>query len=136
MVLCLFRNDDGVVCSLHATWTEWKGYRFHLEAYGDRGMARAYYAQMQFTKIIVGRPGGPPRKTANYYPGAIVREKLKGWQSITIAALQEEMDDFAAPKLKFFPDEESAAEVSLTEAEGRRDVFSSRRWLRPSGYSH
>jgi len=46
------------------------------------------------------------------------------------------MDDFAAPKLKFFPDEESAAEVSLTEAEGRRDVFSSRRWLRPSGYSH
>jgi predicted dehydrogenase len=92
----LFRNDDGVVCSLHASWTEWKGYRFHVEAYGDQGMARAYYAPMQFMKIIVGKPGGPPKKSTNYYPEAIIREKLKGWQTTTIAALQEEMDDFAA----------------------------------------
>jgi predicted dehydrogenase len=91
----LFRNDDGVVCSLHASWTEWKGYRFHVEAYGNRGMARAYYAPMQFMKIIVGKPGGPPKKTTRYYPEAIFREKLKGWQTTTIAALQEEMDDFA-----------------------------------------
>ena len=85
-----------MVCSLHATWTEWRGYRFHVEAYGDQGMARAYYAPMQFMKIIVGEPGGPPKKTTDYYLEAIFREKLKGWETTTIAALQEEMEEFAA----------------------------------------
>ena len=64
----LFRNDDGVVCSLHATWTEWKGYRFHLEVYGDQGMARAYYAPMQFTKIIVGNARRPAEKNHQLLP--------------------------------------------------------------------
>ena len=92
----LFRNDDQVVCSLHATWTEWKGYRFHVEAYGEKGMARAYYAPMQFMKILMDKPGGVPRKQTNYFPEAIIREKLQGWQTTTIQALMEEMDEFAA----------------------------------------
>lgn len=91
----LFRNDAGVVCSLHACWTEWKGYRFHVEAYGTKGMARAYYAPMQATIIRMDKPGGAPRTQRLLYPEAIIREKLKGWQTTTIQALMEEMDEFA-----------------------------------------
>ncbi len=36
----ILRNGDGAVATLQASWTEWKGYGFFIEAYGDRGMAR------------------------------------------------------------------------------------------------
>lgn len=92
----LFRNDQGVVCSLHASWTEWKGYRFHVEAYGERGMARAYYAPMSATIIRLDKPGGTPRVQNLRYPELIIREKLQGWQTTTMQALMEEMDEFSA----------------------------------------
>ena len=56
--MALLRNEDGVVASIEASWDEWKGYRFHVEAYGDRGMARAYYAPMMATVVRMDRPGG------------------------------------------------------------------------------
>jgi predicted dehydrogenase len=92
----LFRNADGVVGSHHASWSEWKGYRFHIEAYGERGMARAYYAPMMATIIRLDRPGGARRVERRFYPEAIVREKLKGWQSTVIQTFLEEFSDFAA----------------------------------------
>lgn len=94
--MALFRSDKGVVCSLHASWTEWKGYRFHIEAFGDRGMARAYYAPLMSTVITMDKPGGKRTIKRDLYPGNIVREKLKGWQTTTVAALAEELEDFVA----------------------------------------
>ncbi|MDZ4760258.1 MAG: Gfo/Idh/MocA family oxidoreductase, partial [Alphaproteobacteria bacterium] len=94
--MALFRSDTGVVCSLHASWTEWKGYRFHVEAFGDRGMARAYYAPQMATVITMDKPGGQRTIKRHFYPANIVREKLKGWQTTTVAALAEELDDFVA----------------------------------------
>ncbi|MGH7018946.1 MAG: Gfo/Idh/MocA family protein [Brevundimonas sp.] len=90
----LMRSDAGVVGSLHASWSEWKGYRFHIEAYGDRGMARAYYAPMMSTVIQMDQPGGKGRTERNFYPGAIVRERLSGWQSTVIRTFVEEFADF------------------------------------------
>lgn len=92
--MALFRSDAGVACTLHASWTEWKGYRFHVEAYGDKGMARAYYAPLMATVITMDKPGGARQVKRHLYPANIVREKLKGWQSTTIQALAEELDDF------------------------------------------
>ncbi len=94
--MALFRSDKGVVCSLHASWTEWKGYRFHIEAFGDRGMARAYYAPLMSMVITMDKPGGERTIKRNFYPGNIIREKLRGWQTTTIAALAEELEDFVA----------------------------------------
>lgn len=91
----LLRSDAGVVGSLHASWSEWKGYRFHIEAYGDRGMARAYYAPMMSTVIQLDQPGGKGRTERNFYPAAIVRERLSGWQSTVIRTFVEEFADFA-----------------------------------------
>lgn len=94
--MALFRNDEGVACSLHASWTEWKGYRFHIEAYGDKGMARAYYAPLMATIITMDKPGGERTIKRHFYPANIVKEKLQGWQSTTIQALSEELVDFMA----------------------------------------
>jgi len=44
--VAIFKSDAGVPAFYQATWAEWKGYRFYIEAYGDRGMVRAYYAPM------------------------------------------------------------------------------------------
>jgi len=92
----MMRGNDGVVATLHSSWSEWKGYRFYIEAYGDKGMARAYYAPMMSTVITMDKPGGKPVKRRNFYLSAILREKLKGWQSTVIQTFVEEIDDFVA----------------------------------------
>ena len=89
-------NRAGVVGHLHSSWSEWKGYRFFVEAYGDRGMARCCYPPMSSTLITMDRPGGNRRVRRKFYPSAIVREKLFGWQNTVIRAFVEEFQDFVA----------------------------------------
>ena len=92
--LALLRNRAGVTALFQATWTEWKGYRFYIEAYGDKGMAAAYYAPMRSVLITMDKPGGVRTKKVNYYPGNIFREKFRGWQSTVIATFEQEFRDF------------------------------------------
>lgn len=94
--LALMRSEAGVLASVEASWSEWKGYRFHVEAYGTHGMARAYYAPMMALVITLDRPGGKAKVERNFYPADIVREKLKGWQSTVIDAFRGEFSDFIA----------------------------------------
>ncbi len=92
----LLRSGSGVLGSLHSSWSEWRGYHFFVEAYGDRGMARAYYAPMTSVIITMDRPGGTRRVRRNFYPAAILREKLRGWQSTVVQTFVEEFQDFVA----------------------------------------
>lgn len=92
--MSLFRGADGALGSLQSSWSEWKGYRFHIEAYGDRGMARAYYAPMMATLITLDKPGGQRSVRRRFFPANILREKLWGWQSTTIQTFVEELADF------------------------------------------
>ncbi len=91
----LMRSPQGKVASLHATWSEWKGYRFHIEAYGEKGMVRAYYAPMMSMAIYLDKPGGRPRRKYNFYPVNIFNEKVRGWQLTAAQAFQQEFTDFA-----------------------------------------
>jgi predicted dehydrogenase len=90
----LLRSPQNKYAVLQATWTEWKGYRFYIEAYGDRGMVRAYYAPMMSMIICMDRPGAPRRRRFNFYPMNIIREKLRGWQSTVIKTFRQEFTDF------------------------------------------
>ena len=90
----LMRSSQGKNAVLHSTWTEWKGYRFHIEAYGDKGMLRAYYAPMMSMAIFMDKPGGKARRKFNFYPINIVKEKVRGWQVTTVKAFQQEFNDF------------------------------------------
>jgi predicted dehydrogenase len=94
--MALLRGRDGTVGSIGASWTEWKGYHFYVEAYGTKGMARAYYAPMTFMEVTMDRPGGPSKKRRNFYLPQIFAEKFKGWQSTAVQTLVEEITDFMA----------------------------------------
>jgi predicted dehydrogenase len=94
--MALLRGRGGAVGSIGASWTEWKGYHFYVEAYGTRGMARAYYAPMMYSEVTMDRPGGAARKRRNFYPQLIFAEKFRGWQSTAIQTFVEEMRDFIA----------------------------------------
>jgi predicted dehydrogenase len=90
----LMRSPHGKNAILHATWAEWKGYRFHIDVYGDKGMARAYYAPMMSMVIYMDSVGGPRRRKFNFYPMNIIKEKFQGWQTTTAKAFRQEFLDF------------------------------------------
>ena len=92
--LALLRSPQGVAASYHATWSEWKGYGIFVEAYGDKGMARAAYAPMENLFIVQERPGAPRTTTKRRYPWIQVREKLFSWQTTALQSFREELDDF------------------------------------------
>lgn len=92
--IALLRSPQGKPAILQATWTEWKGYRFYLEAYGDKGMVRAYYAPMMNLLVHQERPGAPRKRTVRFYPMTMLREKVLGWQSSVVRMFQEELTDF------------------------------------------
>lgn len=92
--MAIFRSPSGVAATYHATWTEWKGYRFYLEVYGDKGMVRGYYAPMQNLLVTQDKPGGPRRRVRKFYPEIMLREKLKSWTSTALLSFQDELADF------------------------------------------
>jgi predicted dehydrogenase len=92
--IAIFKGASGVSAFYQATWTEWKGYRFFIEAYGDRGMVRAYYAPMFNLLITQDKPGGRRKRQMKFYPDIIVREKLKGWTTTAYESFKDELSDF------------------------------------------
>jgi predicted dehydrogenase len=92
--MAVMRTERGVPVTFQATWTEWKGYRIFLEAYGDRGMVRAYYAPMFNQLITQEKPGAGRKRSFRFYPEIILREKLRGWETTTRQSFVEELDDF------------------------------------------
>jgi predicted dehydrogenase len=42
----VLKSANGKIASLQASWSEWRGYRFHIEIYGTRGCVRASYPPM------------------------------------------------------------------------------------------
>lgn len=110
------RSESGIMGSLHSSWTEWKGYQFYVEAYGDRGMARAYYAPMSSTIITMDKPGGRTHTKWNFYLGSIFREKFKGWQSTVIQTFVDELHDFVSLA------NEGPAGAIATAADGVRSI--------------
>jgi predicted dehydrogenase len=90
----LLRGEKDAIATLHSSWSEWRGYRFSIEAFGDRGMARASYGPMMATAVRMERPGGPARRERRLFPWIAVREKLSGWQSTVRLTFEQELRDF------------------------------------------
>ncbi len=92
--MAIFRSPTGLTATYHASWTEWKGYRSHVEVYGELGMVRGSYAPMQNLLITKETPEGALKKTRKFYPEIMVREKLKSWKSTCQLSFQDELRDF------------------------------------------
>ncbi len=93
--VAVLRTDSGRPVIYQATWNEWRGYGFHVDAYGVRGMARAAYAPMFNEWIEQERPGETRSRFRRRYPWIAVREKLFGWQTTTRQTFAEELRDLA-----------------------------------------
>jgi predicted dehydrogenase len=87
-------SRTGVVCDFHSSWTEWKGYRFFVEAYGTRGMASMYYAPMRAAVRTIDSRGTPTATRRSFFVKDILREKASGWQSTVIETFVKELHDF------------------------------------------
>ncbi len=94
--MAVLRSPEGISASYHATWTEWKGYRFYVEAYGRLGMVRGFYAPMRNLLITQDEPGGRTRTRRLLYPGVMIREKLRSWHSTALLSFEGELRDFLA----------------------------------------
>jgi predicted dehydrogenase len=92
--LAIFKSPAGIPAVYQATWTEWKGYRFYVEVYGEKGMVRGYYAPMQNLLVTQDKPGGARRRVRKFYPEIMLREKLKSWTSTALLSFEEELVDF------------------------------------------
>ena len=65
-----------------------------MEDYGDGGMVRAQYGPMMNVLITQSRPGAARKKTRNFFPEVVLREKLKGWQTTSLLSFEAELAQF------------------------------------------
>ena len=90
----LLRADDGRWAQLRSSWTEWRGYRFAIEVFGDLGVAQAAYGPMYASATLSETIGGPTRTVRHRYPLTAVREKATGWQTTVRQTFECELTDF------------------------------------------
>jgi predicted dehydrogenase len=92
--MAILRTESGVPIIYQSTWTEWRGFGWHVDVYGELGMVRAAYAPM-FNMLVTQRePGGKRARKLELYPEIIVREKLKGWETTSKLTFDGELHDF------------------------------------------
>jgi predicted dehydrogenase len=92
--VALLRSKEGRIATLHASWTEWRGYRFWLAATGSRGAAWAYYPPMAAMVLALDRPGGSARRRLELFPRQNLAERLRSWRWTVVSTFAEEHRDF------------------------------------------
>jgi predicted dehydrogenase len=113
--MAIFKTAAGLPVFYQACWTEWRGYGFYVDVYGETGMVRGYYAPMFNLLVTSDRPGGRRKRKMRFYPEIIVREKLKTWTSTALLSFEAELRDFQRM---------AAGERGLTLADGEAGVRS------------
>ncbi|HVP31925.1 MAG TPA: Gfo/Idh/MocA family oxidoreductase [Myxococcota bacterium] len=92
----LLRSEAGRVATLHASWTEWAGYQFRIELYGDRGRIRLSCFPMTVDVLSAAERGGPLRRRRHVYPLLHLMEKWKSYRWVVERSFVEEHRAFAA----------------------------------------
>ena len=86
--------DDGRWASLHASWSEWRGYRFWVQVYGEKGAVRASYGPLYAELALIDTEGRRRGGERSLFPAENVREKLGGWQTTVLRTFEDELRDF------------------------------------------
>ncbi|NOD95179.1 Gfo/Idh/MocA family oxidoreductase [Ruegeria sp. HKCCD4884] len=92
--MAVFKNPEGLAAIYQATWDEWRGYDFVIEAHGTHGMVQGAYAPMKNTLVTLTEPGGKPTTTKRQYFDIAIREKLFSWKSTAKLSFAAELQDF------------------------------------------
>jgi predicted dehydrogenase len=92
----LLRNEAGNVASLHASWTEWRGYRLLVEIYGTRGCIRAWCFPMLTQVIAAAERGGRTRRRRHLFPTTQFGERLWSYRWVVVRSFVREFEALAA----------------------------------------
>lgn len=90
----LLRNAAGRVATLHASWSEWRGYQFRVEVYGTRGCVIASYPPMMTRVVRMEKAGGPARKQTFLFLKLQVLERLRSYRWSILQSFIREMEAF------------------------------------------
>jgi predicted dehydrogenase len=90
----LLRNSRGRIASLHASWTEWRGYGYRVEIYGTEGFVKFGYPPLH---LVHGRrqAGGGLAVKREIFPVYQVQERLRGFQWGLLETLVLELGGWA-----------------------------------------
>ena len=91
----LLRNEAGNVASLHASWTEWRGYRLLVEIYGERGCIRAWCFPMMTQVIAAPERGGKARRRRYLFPATQIGERLGSYRWVVVRSFVRELEALA-----------------------------------------
>jgi predicted dehydrogenase len=84
---------SGCLILLEASWTDWSGYSFWVEARGDQGLARAAYPPMR-ALLVERRERGRPRKRWKLFPRVQIAERVGSWQATVVETFRQEHAEF------------------------------------------
>jgi len=90
----LLKNSKGVVASLQASWTEWRGYRFLIELYGTKGCIRAWCFPIMVQAVWSDVVGGPVRKKTHFFPKTFLFEHLRSYRWVVTQSFILEVEAF------------------------------------------
>lgn len=88
----LLKSTKGVIASLQASWTEWRGYRFLIELYGTRGCIRTWCFPIMTQVLWSNVVGGPMRKKTHFFPKTFLFEHLKSYRWVVTESFKKEFD--------------------------------------------
>jgi predicted dehydrogenase len=92
----LVKSVEGRVASIHASWTEWRGYKLLVELYGERGCIRAWCFPMMTQVVWAETRGGATRKRRYLFPRVHLMEKLKSYRWVVVESFVREHREFVA----------------------------------------
>jgi predicted dehydrogenase len=76
----LLRSEAGRVATLQASWTEWAGYRFRIELYGERGCITLSCFPSLLRLVSARERGGPAKRRTHLFPRVQLMEKWKSYR--------------------------------------------------------
>ncbi|MDQ6676900.1 MAG: Gfo/Idh/MocA family oxidoreductase [Acidobacteriota bacterium] len=92
--MAVLRGSGGQLASLHASWTEWRGYRFLLETYGSKGCIKTSIFPM-ITKVLwSAQRASKPQKRSFYFPMTHVMEHLRSYKWVGVQSFVLELHAF------------------------------------------
>ncbi len=91
----LLRSRTGVIASLQASWTEWRGYRFMIEIYGTKGCIRTWCFPIMTQVIWAQEPGGRPRRKTFFFPKTFIYEHLRSYRWVVTQSFIKELEAFS-----------------------------------------
>lgn len=90
----IVRGVNGKLASVHASWTEWTGYKFRVEIYGSRGCIRASCFPMITEVVWASETGGKPNRKRHLFPYVHLMEHLRSYRWVVVESFVKEIEAF------------------------------------------